>query len=284
MTLRPNTKYLAISFCFIAAVLFTGCGSSRSSQKSTLPALTTSSAALGNGSFITEPYKEWSRVKIPVTLRLRQPKNASVSGTAIMERDKSIMISLRFIGMEIANLYITDDSLIAIDKYNKKFVAEAVKPLLGGFPATISNVQDILMGRPFLVGKSLSNVKIKNDFEIESAEGSDVITVIPRKMPQGVEYGFAFNTAGSLTTAIVKAGSHEPVNIDYSNIASTPYGPFAGSTAVTATAGKTSIDAILEWNVGKASWNDNVELRRPSIPRNYERISASKLIKAFSSL
>lgn len=284
MTFRKTIKTTLLTFCLLAATLLTACHSGKTATKTNPIATVGSVATATDVSLSIEAYKTWERAKIPVTLRLREPKSVSVSGNAIMERDKSIMISLRFFGMEIGNIYLTNDSLTAIDKFNKKYVSEAIRPLLGGFPVTISNVQDILLGRPFVAGKQLSADRLTKDFEIERSATDGGFSLIPRSMPQEVEYGFAFSAASNLVALLVKAGAHQPVTVGYDDFRATQFGPFAGSTSVEAAAGKTNIDATLEWNFGKASWNEKVELRRPTVPSNYERINAQKLIKAFTNL
>lgn len=282
--LKSISKFL-LTLCILSAWLLTACHSGKSVPKTNTGSVTAGLPASATDiSLSIESYRPWERVKIPVTLRLREPKSISVSGNAVMERDKSIMISLRFFGMEIGNIYLTDDSLTAIDKFNKKYVSEAIRPLLGGFPVTISNVQDILLGRPFVAGSQLRARELTKDFEIERSGADGGFSLIPRDMPPGVEYGFAFSAAGDLMALLVKAGSHQPVTVGYEDSRATQFGPFAGGTSVEASAGKTAIDATLEWNFGKASWDEKVELRRPSVPSNYERVNAQKLIKAFTNL
>lgn len=226
----------------------------------------------------------WDKVKIPVTLRLNSPKSVSVSGTAIFERNKSILISLRFFGMEIGNLYFTTDTLIAIDKINRKYVNESISQLLDGCPASVSDIQDLLLGRPFVIGEIFKATEVKDYFDTEFSESSSTYTLIPRSMPKGLEYGFAVDALNALTGLILKVGNHSPVTVNYDNTITTKFGPIAGVTAVNLYAGKSYIDATLEWNVNKASWNDDVKLREISVPNNYQRINASQLIKVFTSL
>lgn len=229
-------------------------------------------------------YNEWTRVKLPVTVNLRQPKSISLSATATMERGKSITISLRFLGMEVGVLYLTSDSLLAIDKFNKVYVNEPLKPLLGGFPANISNVQDLLLGRPFLLGNENTLSSVINKFECKANADSDSWILRPKSFPSGMEYEFAFHPISSLSSLTVKAGKHGPVTVYFTQAVSTPSGPMAPAVNIETQVGKTAIDASIKWNFQKARWGSDIDVKKPTIPRNAERIPASKLLKMLPSL
>ncbi|WP_303041674.1 DUF4292 domain-containing protein, partial [Duncaniella muris] len=101
---------------------------------------------------LSDSYGTWSDVKIPLTLRLKSPKKISIGGTLTMQRDRSVHLSLRFLGMEVASLMVTQDSIFALYKLERLYFAESISDLLGGFPATVGNVQDLLLGRAFILG------------------------------------------------------------------------------------------------------------------------------------
>lgn len=69
-----------------------------------------------------------------MNVSLKLPKRISASGTMTMTRGKDISISMRVLGIEVATLYITGDSVIALDKWHKYYLAESVESLLGGCP------------------------------------------------------------------------------------------------------------------------------------------------------
>lgn len=278
---------LLIAVLIPISVTLTGCGS----KKGVAPAPTYTPAPVSALSItpaeckaVLDGYGQWQKVKLPLNIRLRQPKSMSVSANATMERGKSIMISLRFIGMEVGVLYLTSDSILAIDKFNKVYVSEPLEPLLGGFPANISNVQDLLTGRPFLLGEDKPLATVADKFDFDTQSGDNTWSLIPKKFPKGVEYGFSFNPFSALSLLIVKAGSHSPVNILFGSPEVTPAGYMSPAVSISAMLGKTAVDASLEWNYGKARWNEGIDISKPSIPRGAERISAAKLLKSLPSL
>lgn len=232
---------------------------------------------------ILDGYGEWQRLRVPVTVRLSKPKSITISGTAVMERGKSIFITLKYFGFEIGNLYLTNDSVTVVDKFNKQYVSESTSGFLGGFPVNISNVQDMLTGRIFVLSTeraSASDLK-KADVEIVNA---GTWSLVPDPKKSGPHYGFMFSPVNVLSALIVQSGNHNPVTCRYQTPVATAAGPMTSAVSVDYTTGKTSIDATLEWNWNKARTGNGVELRRPSLSSKYKRITASEITKMISRL
>ena len=101
---------------------------------------------------------------------------------------------------------------------------------------------------------------------------------------EGVDYGFRFSPADVLMALIVQAGSHEPVTLLYDAPFATGFGPMAAGVAVTYKNSKTDLRASLDWNFQKARWNDEVDLREPSVGQGYTRLSAADITKMLSGI
>ena len=99
-----------------------------------------------------------------------------------------------------------------------------------------------------------------------------------------MEYEFAFHPISSLSSLTVKAGKHGPVTVYFTQAVSTPSGPMAPAVNIETQVGKTAIDASIKWNFQKARWGSDIDVKKPTIPRNAERIPASKLLKMLPSL
>jgi len=272
-------------FIIVPIVLFNGCKSARQAQS------TTSSVIAGYGtdslpddvmtcfSCVVDRYGEWERLRIPVNLNLRSPKSASIGGTAIMERDKSVLISLKFIGMEVGALYVTTDSILVVDKVKKRYFLDSTSRLLGGFPVSISNLQDMLLGRAFRLGVSRLSSAKSYDGELEFVSGSVPRSwiFIPADAPDGIDYGFTFSPSDMLGALVIDVMGKVPVMCRYGAVANTPFGPFSKTFSVEAMAGK--VDATLEWNFSKARWNSDVDLRNISVTSKYTRIEVADVSK-----
>lgn len=91
----------------------------------------------------------WTTLYAPVNVTVDKPMSAGFSGRATMERDKYIHVSMRFIGMEVAAMYIDTDSVCFVDKYHKYVFAESLDNLLGSKYSylTIGDIQQIILGQ-----------------------------------------------------------------------------------------------------------------------------------------
>lgn len=217
---------------------------------------------------------QWQRVKMPVNLSVTAPKQIGASGTVTMERGRLIAISMRVLGMEIASLTLQGDSILVIDRWNKRYLFEDIRRVLSGFPVNISNVQDLLMGRVFVVGNSGLTEADASLLKVEAGEGlwgCEPVKADPR-------YQYAFVCAAEALVALeaeVKAGG---AGAQYGEPAATPYGPFASSITIATKSAKKPVSGILTWNFDRAKWDGDVSVPAFKVPAGYKRINASDLI------
>ncbi|MDE5838665.1 MAG: DUF4292 domain-containing protein, partial [Paramuribaculum sp.] len=97
----------------------------------------------------------WSRVRVPVTIRLSSPANMSVGATVTMIRDTSITISAKVIGMEVFVAQATNDSVLIVDKMHRQYLGKNISDALAGLPFNASSVQDVLTGHPIDIPESI---------------------------------------------------------------------------------------------------------------------------------
>ncbi|MBD5255802.1 MAG: DUF4292 domain-containing protein [Barnesiella sp.] len=281
-------RSLTVCLSSLLLVGIASCGSSK--NVATQPAAVSSSPTLQSDadidrqlSAVIGSYGSWQRLRVPVTVEINRPKNISISGTAIMERDKSVMIMLKYFGFEVGSLYLTSDSVTVIDKIHKSYAKESIRSFLSGFNVSVANVQDILLGRLFVPGQPTASVSAFDKAEKERVSADEWI-LIPRGALKGVDYGFRFSPADLLSALICQSGANPPVTCVYDTPVSTPAGPMSAEISVSYERGKSVIDASLQWNLSKAKWNGDVDLRVPSIGKDYKRISSSDISKIISKL
>ena len=91
----------------------------------------------------------WSNFYAPVTVEINRPLSLAVSGRASMENGKYIHLSMRFLGMEMAVVYIDADSVYFVDKYHHYLFAESLQKVLGSKYAdmTIKDLQSFILGQ-----------------------------------------------------------------------------------------------------------------------------------------
>lgn len=233
---------------------------------------------------LASSYSEWEDVTVPVKLELSSPKRLSVSGRAVMERGKSIFISLRVFGMEIGNVYVTGDSVYAVDKIHKYMVAENIARFLGGFPLTINDMQDLLLGQAFLLENGRLSKSDYRKIALAQETGGEW-TITPKDTFDGISYTFGVAGESNAVSSLVASKDNMvlPVRCRYSShVQGTGAGTIAKKVSIAGKAGKYDIEASLRWSVDDAEWNTG-NPRQWSVPKNYKQIAASSLLKALES-
>lgn len=263
----------------LMVVTLVGCRTSKTSEKVPAAAIERPATVEECYSRALSRYGEWERLRVPLNVSLQSPTSASVSATAIMERDKSVLISLRVFGMEVGFAYVSEDSVLVVNKIKKWYFADATSRILGGFPATVGNIQDLLLGRAFRLGSN--RIPVTSGWcEAEFSDTSSWL-LTDKATYDKATYGFLFSPYDTLGILMAQLAGRTPVQIFYNLETDTPYGPFMGSLRVEAALGKSPLSATLKWNFGKARWNSDVELRKPKIPQSYERVTPASISKMF---
>lgn len=127
-----------------------------------------------------DSYTGWKAVSMPVNVDLQKPMSLSASGRATLIKDSLVHISLRFIGMEVAVIRATPDSIFVVDKYHKKYFAEPTKDLLGSKWSHLSlfNLQNIMLGLEKVPSDAPARVTLENLTETPAGEVARDINVV----------------------------------------------------------------------------------------------------------
>ena len=276
-----KNKLIILSLITIAALL-TACGTSRQAA-STLPdGQTTTTTTTGDPvDAVIATLGDWQTLQTGGNITLNAGSNFSSSIQVRMVRDQAIYISLRpMLGIEVGKLLITADSLYAVDKVHKRYVAEKVSLLTAGIPVTVSDVQGIFLGRPFIIGKGTLNKSLAPQVATNS-QGNDIV-VSPTEGYKGYNYTFTFDNSKRIVTLnIVPQGSaNAAYQVNYGDVRNTKAGNIAHSIKVNASVDKKKLDFTLTYK--GIDWNENVNIDR-GIPNGYSRMNASSLFSIFSN-
>ena len=282
-----SSRFLAITLTLLSLYTFSSCGSARNAATTpSLPGATTGGS--GTGGSLRELYKtatstfgQWQDVKSPVNMSLVSPKRMSFSGNLTMVRNRGLHLSVRVLGMEMASLVVVGDSVYAMSKIHRCYVAESVSGLLAGFPATVGNLQDLLLGRPFILGEGTLTPSRSDGFELEG--GVSTWRVLPTSTPAGVGYGFTYVDNGMLRSLDATYGSTGSLAVGYSDFVTTVSGMAASDVTLATTLRNRRIEASVEWNFNRAKWNTGADVEW-RVPSGYTRVSASDLMKILKNL
>lgn len=277
MILKLGWKALLTTVA-VLSLMATGCSSHR-----VLPVDTTYQSATIEQRFqlLTEKNREWSQLSIPLKVEISSPSKLSVSGRVYMERDRYIYLSLRFLGMEMASMYVNSDSVYVTDKLNKRYLAENISDITAGASVTIGDIQDLLLGRVFINGSGTITPGMERDVIL--AQQSDVWTITPKKGIRGITYNFAIGNADNILRYMTIEAGGRKVKTEYSSpVDITDRGRFTSGTAIDTSIGSKQLAMNLKWTFSSAKWTISNTVMPPR-NKNYTRIKADQLMKLFSS-
>lgn len=250
----------------------------------TLPELPTSTAATDElFDQIADSYADWTDLYAPITLRLEAPKELSVSGRATMVNGKEILISLRMLGMELAVIYLNESRVYAVDKIHKQYIEEDMGHLLSEMNITISDVQNILLGRLTSIGKGTVTRTEVADFTFLSADDHWILT--PKRQFKGTSMNYIATktTPPVLTNLSLRINGKGVIDCSYTDISDTPAGLVADLIKILAPMEKGDVKASLEWNMNDAKWNEG-RMPKFKVPSgSYKRIDIKTLFQSIGN-
>ena len=232
---------------------------------------------------IAQSFGAWTSLKANGSVSIGGKSSLSSSMQMRMERGKSIYISVRPMGiMEVGRLIIKGDTLLVIDKIHKRYILENAKLLTSGIPVDVNTLQDIFLGRAFVLGKGTLNAAMKDLVSVSDEDGAYVMRA--KEQFKGFTYAFRFDKAYHISALQVVPGSNpasaNTYAVDYSNVKSSLAGYIATKVKVETQISDATMSLSLSYN--GFTWNEPVEIDA-KIPANYTRVSGSSLMNIFSA-
>lgn len=276
-------KKTNIAILIMLAAMMTACGTFK--KAATVPDTTSTTTTTPNT--VTDPVDaviatlgNWQTMQTGGNIKLSAGSSFSSAIQVRMVRDQAIFISLRpMLGIEVGRLLITADSLYAVDKVHKRYIAEKVSLLTSGIPVTVSDVQDMFLGRPFILGKGTLNETLKS--QVTVGEASPLV-LTANESYKGYGYVFNFDKTGRIASLnIAPTGKAAAAyQVKYIDVRGTSAGNIAHSIVADATIENKKMALSLTYK--NIEWNGNVKIDR-SLPNGYSRMSARDLFSLFSN-
>lgn len=280
-----KNKIAKLAMMVMAILMTTACGSVKKTTDTTQP--NTPSNGQGTQTTTVTSYDaiiatlgNWQTLQTGGNITLKAGSSFSSSIQVRMLRNEAIFISLRpVLGIEVGWLLITADSLYAVDKVHKRIVAEKVSLLTAGIPVTVSDVQDIFLGRPFIIGKGTLNEGSASQVNV-STQGNKTL-ISPNESYKGYMYTFKFDDKKRIMSLDImpQGNATAAYQVKYSDVKPTAAGNVAHSINVNATVEKKKLDFSLSYK--NIEWNGNVKIDK-SIPNGYSRMNARDLFSLFN--
>ncbi len=278
-------KRIAIIATILLLVLATGCKSTRRTKKTssttTTTVVTKPSADKGTQaskeyalfSDMIESYGDWETCVARGSISLG---SLSSSFEMRMIKDEGVQISLRPIfGIEIARLIIKGDKLYIYDKINSRYIENSLSDFsnIVPFTPTVSDVQNIFLGRPFILGENNLEASDYKKFNINIA-GNDW-TLQPKKKTNKIDYMFAMNReqTESLQASQTNTGRKITCNYkDYQNDITHQY-----PSTIQVQAQTQSKKYAVKISYSTVTWNSSTTIQQLST-RGYSKTTLSKVI------
>ncbi len=278
---------ISITLIITLAMLMTACGTAKKATvtnptDNTTQQTTVQTQTTAHYDEIIATLGTWQTMQTGGSLTIDVGSSFSSGVQVRMVRDEAIFISLRpMLGIEVGRLLITADSIYVIDKVHKRYAAEKVSLLTAGLPITVSTVQDMFLGRPFIIGQGTLNQANKEMATLTNDGAVSVLT--PNDKYKGYSYVFTFNKSHNITSLNITpaSASTSAYQVRYSNVKKTTAGNIAHTFRANGTVGKKRLTLELNYN-NNIEWNGSVKIDH-SLPSSYSRVNANQLLNLFSN-
>lgn len=282
--MKPRKALLAATAAALIAI-FASCGTQKNSTQATTATTLTPSPSAGPAqryASMTAAYGLWHDLRMPVRATLRSPMSISASGKLTMVRDSLVHVSMRVLGIEVAVVRATRDSVYVIDKFHRYLLAEPMAAVSSRTGIGLADMQNLLLGRAFVPGRGVATPAMAPELRLGGNEA--LLTIEPATQPAGYSWKMDATTLADGRVAL-SALSVEPKGSGAATCtftpaaALTPAGALASALSLKATVARKTLDASLSYTLSEARYNSTAAPAMPSM-RGYKRVSASTLLKS----
>ena len=271
----------ATTFAFILLIGLAGCRSSKSIVDQSM--LDYSSLTLSERlQEVAAANCPWTQLNLPLKVSLKSPDKLSLSGRIYMRRNHDIYVTLRVLGIEVANMYVNTDSIYVADKAHKYYLAEPIDKIFAGASLSIGDIQDALLGRAFINNRGTLSADMLNQVTVADGENNSWEISPQSKINGSISYSFRLSDSdNSMQSFTVDTGSKQ-YSCSYSDPTTIDGSRFMQRMSISTKVGKTEIDATLALDFDNMKW-EVPESARWRTPKNYRRINPRALSQAFKN-
>jgi hypothetical protein len=202
----------------------------------------------------------------------------SVSGTLKIQRDQKMQISIApFLGIELAKIEISNDTIKIADRINKKYLVESISEYREALPVDIrfETVQSLLLNNIFIPGKTALT---DNDFSSFSWRTESDGLIIAKVKDQNIfNLDFILNRDNELERTIVSTnrGSN---NLDWKYSQFQPFNNiyFPYRSEINYSDDKNKCNIVI--NYSKIELDNNINFNF-TIPSSYKKIDFADIFK-----
>lgn len=221
---------------------------------------------------VAQTYKPWQNVSVKGKAKLKGLPIA-LNLKIYMERGAAVRISLSapLIG-EVGRMELTPDSMLLVNKRSKTYCKQETASYLARLGASITDVQDMLIGRVFLLGSGTLSEGNAPQVEV-SAGAEDTWVLTPKVQPEQARYEFVLLSDGKM-----QAATAATLDERYMAKAIYTYGKEGFDMDLTIKTGSKAVDMTLEMDEPDF---EPIALEPIRINPKWTQMSISKWLKSF---
>lgn len=198
-----------------------------------------------------------------------------------MVRGKAIQVSIRpLLGIEIARLLMTTDSVFVYDKFNKRYIAEALDGFYDLMPVAITpcELQNILLGRPFIIGDELLTDADMDKFDFVVTNNADW-ALQPKEQYKLFTYRFLLSGKNLMGLQAYNTNATKQISCSYANQHITGNHALPSFVQLTAQGSSRKYTLSINYDVSTATWDSPFEIEKlPSA--GYTIMNFEQLLKS----
>ena len=275
------------------AALLTGCKSSRkavvaeSALSQSAPVVASSAEIPADAAALINASRSradgWQTLRLPVSVSLSAPASLSASATLEMVNGRTIDLSVKLLGFEVASGHIESDTVTVIVKPARSYVRESISHMLGGAAVSVADLQAMLLGA--VVDPTPLVARGVQVTAAAEPDGTRFLALMTADMNLGL--GFRFPAGRDLldlmTVASAKGFQGE---IDFADYTAVKGGNGLEMPGLISFNGEQmargrKVAGQIKANVGRAKLNDRINSKPVNIPADYRKVDLSSLLKSF---
>lgn len=275
----PVVRYAAI---MAVALLSFACRTAKPTADSQTYTEETKQTATGSFTLqtVAETVPEWKDVTINGKLTINSG-NSSISSPIILKmvNDKLVSISIRpILGIEMGKIYLSDDSIVAVDKFHKTYFAGNITSLVG-FDLNVASLQALFLSRPFQPEEGPITDKNRKKFNATNPDTDGNWNISPKKQPNSFSYNFDMNgnNVSSFNLVVATNSAYLPFAANFHAFRMSTKGIFASEINLELPLGDSNMQTRLSYTKD-FSWDtgltDNIQ-----VPSNARRMDLQDFIK-----
>ncbi len=234
---------------------------------------------------VIENQLEYSTFSSKINLNLSSGKKSISSKSSIkIQKDKAIQLSIQpLFGVEMLRLHIDLDTLVILDRMNKRYVKESIADIKDEYPVGFdySTLQSLLTNQFFVSGNNSVSYTDYNRFSSNQISDKYYLLASTDKK-SGIEYSFAIDGNDHIaSTQLREPKKNYELEWTYDEFIKSNHNAFPHKMNIIIATPKRKANVGMEFS--GITINENLDLGM-SIPKSYSRTSISDIIKILTSI